>query len=113
MQLEARGSPILGDRLYGSKPVAQAASRLLLHARRLELPPVGGHDARAFEADLPRELTILASPVSDSQTDGSSESEVTDNASRRPAGRPKGPVTRKPPRETKRAAGEKAARRKT
>ena len=113
VQLAARDSPILGDRLYGSKPVAQAASRLLLHARRLELPPVGGHDARAFDAELPRELTILSMPVGDPQGDASSESDVTGDALRRPAGRPKGPVARKPPRETKRAAGEKAARRKT
>ncbi len=112
VQLAARGAPILGDRLYGAKPVSQAASRLLLHARRLQLPPVGGHDARVFEAELPRELTILPSPAGESEPDASSASGATGDAPRRPAGGPKGPVARKPPRETKRAAGEKAARRK-
>ena len=112
VQLAARDSPILGDRLYGSKPVAQAASRLLLHARRLELPAVGGHEARFFEAGLPRELTILPLHAGDPQTDGSSEDDVTGENPRRPTSKPRGPVARKPPRETKRAAGEKAARRK-
>jgi RluA family pseudouridine synthase len=60
IQLAFRGSPILGDRLYGSKQVTMAASRLLLHAHRFELPPVGGHEARTFEAPIPRELTIIA-----------------------------------------------------
>ena len=107
VQLAARRAPILGDRLYGNKPVSQAASRLLLHALRLELPPVGGHEARSFEAELPRELTILAvAPEESLGNDANGE------PSRRPANRPKGPVARKAPRETKRAAGERAARRK-
>lgn len=107
VQLAWRHAPILGDRLYGSKAVSQAASRLLLHAERLEIPPIGGHEARVFEAPIPRELTIIANPepesaaVADAGPDGAPR---TAKASR--------PNTPKPPRETKRAAGEKAARKR-
>lgn len=110
VQLAARKSPILGDRLYGSKAVSQAASRLLLHARRLELPPVGGHEARVFEAELPRELTILASQTESSAVDDAVDNNA-DGTTPRPR-QPRGPVARKAPRETKREAGERAARRK-
>lgn len=107
VQLAWRHAPILGDRLYGSKAVSQAASRLLLHAARLEIPAIGGHDARVFEAPIPRELTILANPEPESSAAGEGTS---GEAPRKP--RPSKPNTPKPPRETKRAAGEKAARKR-
>jgi RluA family pseudouridine synthase len=44
------GSPILGDRLYGSM---HSAKRLMLHAHRLALPPLGEKPAREFVAPLP------------------------------------------------------------
>jgi 23S rRNA pseudouridine1911/1915/1917 synthase len=62
-------APILGDRLYGEQ---QTASRLLLHARRLLLPPLEWGGERAFVAPLPPEFRwpgveldtgqVLASP---------------------------------------------------
>ncbi len=53
VHLAAMGAPILGDRLYGD---ATAASRLLLHARRLVLPPLAGGGERVFTAPLPPEF---------------------------------------------------------
>ena len=56
------GAPILGDRLYGD---ADAAPRLLLHARSLALPAwesPGGEiefEARRFVAPLPRDFPAL------------------------------------------------------
>jgi 23S rRNA-/tRNA-specific pseudouridylate synthase len=44
------GSPILGDRLYGT---VHSAKRLMLHAHRLELPALGEKPARVFVAALP------------------------------------------------------------
>jgi RluA family pseudouridine synthase len=44
------GSPILGDRLYGS---IHSARRLMLHAHRLELPALGEKGERTFMAELP------------------------------------------------------------
>lgn len=115
VQLAFRNAPILGDRLYGSKAVAQAASRLLLHAQRFELPPVGGHPARVFEAPIPRELTII--PTAELEPEEPTGDETAVDGAARPAGErprtgaPKGPKPGpKGPRETKRQAGNRAER---
>jgi tRNA pseudouridine32 synthase / 23S rRNA pseudouridine746 synthase len=56
VHLSHLGHPIWGDRLYASAPLAEAASRLLLHAWRLGLQhPVSGHN-RLWEAPIPPEL---------------------------------------------------------
>ncbi|HMO36321.1 MAG TPA: RluA family pseudouridine synthase [Gemmatales bacterium] len=47
------GVPILGDRLYGS---IITASRLMLHALRLELPALHDQPPRLLEAPLPQEF---------------------------------------------------------
>jgi RluA family pseudouridine synthase len=99
LQLAHRGSPILGDRLYASKAVSQAASRLLLHAHQFELPAVGDHGPRVFEAPIPRELTII--PVT--------ETEVTDVPRTKATREPNVP---KPPRETKRQSADRITRQK-
>jgi RluA family pseudouridine synthase len=101
VQLAHRGSPILGDRLYASKAVSQAASRLLLHAHRFELPAVGDHGPRVFEAPIPRELTII--PIAEAETSDAPRAE-------RPA--PKKPDVPKPPRETKRQSADRITRKK-
>lgn len=67
VHLSARGTPIVGDRIYGSK---EAAPRLLLHAGRLLLPAVIGElDARDEEEGSIRAVVrdssgrvVLASP---------------------------------------------------
>lgn len=43
-------APILGDRLYGD---ATSAPRLMLHAASLDLPPIGHHPARQYQAPTP------------------------------------------------------------
>lgn len=53
VHLASMGAPILGDRLYGDP---QAAPRLLLHARRITLPPLGDEGPRTYTAPLPPEF---------------------------------------------------------
>ena len=48
VHLAQLGHPIVGDRLYGGEP----ATRLLLHARRLEIT-LPGRERKTFEAPLP------------------------------------------------------------
>ncbi len=50
VHLAHKNAPILGDRLYGN---AESAPRLLLHARRLDLPAGMGYPARSFSAPVP------------------------------------------------------------
>ena len=50
VHLALMGAPILGDRLYGDP---QAAPRLLLHARRITLPPLHDEGPRTYTAPLP------------------------------------------------------------
>ena len=45
------GAPIVGDRLYGTRPADEA--RLLLHAERISLPEAEGFSARSYYAPLP------------------------------------------------------------
>lgn len=45
------GAPILGDRLYSPQP--SGVERLMLHARRIELPAGNGFARCSFEASLP------------------------------------------------------------
>lgn len=47
------GAPMLGDRLYGK---AEGASRLLLHAQRITLPPLADFSLRSYEAPLPADF---------------------------------------------------------
>jgi RluA family pseudouridine synthase len=44
------GAPVLGDRLYGD---VASAERLLLHARRIDLPALGERGPRTYTAPLP------------------------------------------------------------
>jgi 23S rRNA pseudouridine1911/1915/1917 synthase len=53
VHLASMQAPILGDRLYGD---ALAAPRLLLHARRLVLPPLEWGGERVLVAPLPAEF---------------------------------------------------------
>ena len=50
VHLASMGAPILGDRLYGD---AGSASRLMLHAHRITLPPLNDMPPRTFAAALP------------------------------------------------------------
>jgi len=47
-------APILGDRLYGPQP--PPATRLHLHAQRIELPAAPGYESRSFIAPLPADF---------------------------------------------------------
>lgn len=55
VHLAALGAPILGDRLYGS---ADAAPRLLLHARQLSLPVTEPFPAHSWTAPVPAEFAL-------------------------------------------------------
>ena len=57
-------APILGDRLYGE---LQAAPRLLLHARRLLLPPLEWGGERVLVAPLPPEFRWKGVEIDDNQ----------------------------------------------
>lgn len=54
VHLAFMGAPILGDRLYGE---LRSASRLMLHARRIQLP-VTADDLRSYSASLPDEFLL-------------------------------------------------------
>ena len=61
VQLSARGSPIVGDDLYGPpfRPgAASAAERVQLHAFQLALPAGPGRPPLRFEAPLPPDLEV-------------------------------------------------------
>ena len=55
VHLAALGAPILGDRLYGTP---ESAPRLLLHARRITLPPDAPLPGRSYVAPLPPEMML-------------------------------------------------------
>jgi 23S rRNA pseudouridine1911/1915/1917 synthase len=55
VHLAALGAPILGDRLYGTP---ESASRLLLHAQRITLPPDAPLAGRRYVAPLPPEMML-------------------------------------------------------
>jgi RluA family pseudouridine synthase len=55
VHLAALRAPILGDRLYGDE---QSAPRLLLHARRLLLPPLPWAGEHSFTAPMPQEFAL-------------------------------------------------------
>ena len=63
VHLRALGAPILCDRLYGrgapALPPGAPCTRLALHALRLTLPALDGHDVRTFEAPLAADLVAL------------------------------------------------------
>jgi RluA family pseudouridine synthase len=69
VHLAARGSPLVGDDLYGppfAPGAASAAERVQLHAFRLALPPRGGRLALVLEAPLPADFegaALLPCPV--------------------------------------------------
>lgn len=52
------GHPIIGDSLYGGEP----AGRLYLHAYRLEITLLKGHERKVFESPLPTEFIELTAP---------------------------------------------------
>jgi tRNA pseudouridine32 synthase/23S rRNA pseudouridine746 synthase len=53
VHLQAIGHPIVGDQLYAPPTVAQAASRLLLHANRLRLQHPATDSAMQWDASVP------------------------------------------------------------
>lgn len=66
VQLSARGSPIVGDDLYGPpfRPgAASAAERVQLHAFQLALPATPGRPALLLEAPLPADLEVAGPPA--------------------------------------------------
>lgn len=60
VHLASAGMPILGDRLYGTG--ADGASRLMLHASRLEITHPSGKPM-VFEAPLPEDFAALAAQL--------------------------------------------------
>jgi 23S rRNA-/tRNA-specific pseudouridylate synthase len=68
VQLAARGTPIVGDDVYGppfAPGAASAAERVQLHAHRLALPARGGRPARLLEAPLPPDLEVAELEVAE------------------------------------------------
>jgi 23S rRNA-/tRNA-specific pseudouridylate synthase len=57
VQFAHMGHPIVGDKLYGGKPMPEGLSRQFLHAKSLALSIKGGLLKQNFEADLPKDLT--------------------------------------------------------
>jgi tRNA pseudouridine32 synthase/23S rRNA pseudouridine746 synthase len=55
VHLAARQAPILGDRLYGDE---RSAPRLMLHARRVVLPPLPWGGEHSFAAPVPDEFAL-------------------------------------------------------
>ncbi|HSX31395.1 MAG TPA: RluA family pseudouridine synthase [Candidatus Saccharimonadales bacterium] len=53
VHLNHLGHPIVGDTLYGGEP----ADRLYLHAERLELTILAGHERKVFTAPVPPEFS--------------------------------------------------------
>ncbi len=63
VHLAARGTPIVGDRVYGRGPVP-GAPRCLLHARWVEIPwPAGGSGRREVEAPVPEDFGAAGFPA--------------------------------------------------
>jgi 23S rRNA pseudouridine1911/1915/1917 synthase len=57
VQFAHMGHPIVGDRLYASKPMPEGLSRQFLHAKSLALNIERGKLKQKFEADMPKDLT--------------------------------------------------------
>ena len=57
VQFAHMGHPIVGDKLYGGKPMPEGLSRQFLHAKSLALSIKEGLLKQNFEADLPKDLT--------------------------------------------------------
>ena len=57
VQFSHMGHPIVGDKLYGGKPMPEGLSRQFLHAKSLALSIEDGLLKQNFEADLPKDLT--------------------------------------------------------
>ena len=60
VHLKYLGTPILGDRVYGTAP-ADTDMRLYLHAKTLEItvPSKQGNERKTFEAPLPKEFSSV------------------------------------------------------
>jgi 23S rRNA pseudouridine1911/1915/1917 synthase len=56
VHLAAIGHAVLGDRKYGARPTAACASRLMLHASRLELPHPRDGQSFVLQSDLPADF---------------------------------------------------------
>jgi RluA family pseudouridine synthase len=66
VQLAARGTPIVGDDLYGppfAPGAPSAAERIQLHALQLALPARGGRPPLLLEAPLPPDLEVAEPPA--------------------------------------------------
>lgn len=62
VHLASLGRPLVGDTLYGGKPLAGAA-RQLLHARALRFDDPGGAGELAFSVPLPADMTIVLDAI--------------------------------------------------
>ena len=59
VHLSAIGHPVLGDPTYGNRTSKDGFSRVALHAERLGFEHPISHEAMAFEAPIPADLTEL------------------------------------------------------
>ncbi len=62
VHMASLGHPLLGDELYGGKPLADAA-RQMLHARRLAFDDPGGGAPCAFEAPVPADMQAVREQI--------------------------------------------------
>ncbi|ANN77064.1 RluA family pseudouridine synthase [Bordetella flabilis] len=62
VHLASLGHPLLGDTLYGGKPLA-GATRQMLHARALRFDDPGGSGPLAFEAPPPDDMVAVGQAI--------------------------------------------------
>jgi 23S rRNA pseudouridine1911/1915/1917 synthase len=62
VHLASLGHPLLGDTLYGGKPLA-GATRQMLHARALRFDDPGGSGPLAFEAPPPADMVTVGRAI--------------------------------------------------
>jgi len=62
VHLQSLGYPLLGDALYGGRRI-NAATRQMLHARRLAFDDVGGNQRLEFDAPLPADFVAACAQI--------------------------------------------------
>jgi 23S rRNA pseudouridine1911/1915/1917 synthase len=65
VQFAHMGHPVVGDNMYGSRPLPKGLSRQFLHAERLALTLPGQDSQSVFEAPLPNDLKTFLEGLND------------------------------------------------
>lgn len=59
------GHPVVGDKMYGSRPLPSGLHRQFLHAERLAIVLPGNNNKTVFEAPLPKDLKDFLGNIDD------------------------------------------------